>query len=278
MSGRGRLQVEVDGIVLGLVGSPNRDGTTFQMVSATLEAAASMGARVELVQLADHVVAPCRDCQPCTCMTDLRCQYSDPAFEYLSDKLLTCGALVLGTPVYWCDTSAMVKYLILKMFRVYARSAPFAGLPALGIGVAGGTGNGLVSGLRPVYHFFQIMQMRPLDPQPVTRFSWGSAIVQAEEQGVRLASMAKKRHPFESLDERLLCYDNLPYLGMSRAAERRLLAALATEALPDGALPDVARDLASVDHLAARGETLQSLKTSAAIYHAAAKVFEGTQG
>lgn len=270
--------MEADGIVLGLVGSPNRDGRTFQMVSATLEAAATMGARIELVQMADHVVAPCQDCQPWKCTTEMRCQYSDPAFEYLSDKLLNCVALVLGTPIYWWDTSAMVKYLILKMFRVYARSGPLAGLPALGIGVAGGTGNGLISGLRPIYHFFQMLQMRALDPQPVTRFSWKSAIVQAGEQGVRLASMVRKRHPFNSLEERLLWYDNLPYLSMSRAAERRLLAALATEALPDGALPDTARVLAYADHLAAMGQTLQSLKTSTAIYEATVKVFEGTQG
>ena len=267
-----------DGYVLGLVGSPNRDGRTFQMVRMALEAAATMGARVELVQMADHVVAPCRDCQPWTCMTEMRCQYSDPAFEHLSDKLLNCGALVLGTPIYWWDTSAMVKYLILKMFRVYARSAPLAGLPALGIGVAGGTGNGLVSGLRPIYHFFQMQQMRALDPQPVTRFSWESAIVQAREQGVQLASMVGKRLPFKSREEGLLWYDNLPYLSMNRAAERRLLAAVATEALPDGALPDLARVLARTDHLAAQGRTLESLKASTAIYEATVKVFEATRG
>src|SRR5665647_2755452 len=59
-----RFNMGTDGYVLGLVGSPNRDGRTFQMVSTALEAAATMGARVELVQMADHVVAPCRDCQP----------------------------------------------------------------------------------------------------------------------------------------------------------------------------------------------------------------------
>ena len=150
----------------------------------------------------------------------------------------------------------MVRCLILKMFRVYARSAPLAGLPALGIGVAGGTGNGLVSGLRPLYNFFQMLQMRALDPQPVTRFNWGSAIARAREQGVLLAAMAGKRHPFEGLEERFLWYDDLPYLSMSRAAERRLLAALATEALPDGTLPDIARVLASADRLAAKGEAL----------------------
>ena len=57
----------------------------------------------------------------------------------------------------------MVKYFILKMFRVYARTTPIQGLQTLGIGIAGGTGNGLITGLRPVYHFFQMMQMRAID-------------------------------------------------------------------------------------------------------------------
>ena len=263
-----------DGYILGLVGSPNRDGRTFQIVNSALEGAAAMGASVELVQMADHLVAPCRDCQPWTCMTELSCQYSDPAFEFLSDKLLNCSALVLGTPIYWWDTSAMVKYLILKMFRVYARSAPLAGLPAIGIGVAGGTGNGLVSGLRPVYHFFQMMQMRALDPQPATRFIWKWAIDRARQSGVELASKVEERLPFKSLEERLLWYDDLPYLGMSRAAERRLLASHAAEALPDGALPDIVRVLAWADHQDAMGHRLESLKTLTGIYEAAAGVFE----
>ena len=164
-----------NGSVLGLVGSPNREGRTYQMVASALEGASKAGAQVELVQLADHVVEACKDCLPWECMKTLKCQYEDPAFEYLSDRLLHCGAVVLGAPIYWWDTTGMVKYLILKMFRVYARSAPLAGLPALGIGIAGGTGNGLVSGLRPVYHFFQMLQMRALEPLPVTRFHWDAA-------------------------------------------------------------------------------------------------------
>jgi multimeric flavodoxin WrbA len=263
--------------VLGIVGSPNRDGRTFQMVDATLKAAAKTGAEIELVQLADHVVAPCKDCQPWECMVKLKCQYSDPAFEYISEKLLNCGALVLGSPIYWWDTSAMVRYLLLKMFRVYASSGPLAGLPALGIGVAGGSGNGLVSGLRPVYHFFQMLQMRALPPQPVTRFNWRSALAQFEQRGGQLASMASERHPFESAEERLLSYDNLPYLNLSRAAERRLLAALTTEALPDEALAGVATALAHVEDLTARGHGLESLETITSIYETTVKAFEERQ-
>ena len=65
-----------------------------------------------------------------------------PPSSFSSEKLLSCGALVLGTPIYWWDTSGMVRYFFLKMFRVFARSAPLQGLPAFGIGVAGGRATG----------------------------------------------------------------------------------------------------------------------------------------
>jgi hypothetical protein len=211
-------------------------------------------------------------------MTTLKCQYPDPAFEYLSAKLLQCGALVLGAPIYWWDTTGLVKYLTLKMFRVYARSAPLVGLPAVGIGIAGGTGNGLVSGLRPLYHFFQVLQMRALEPLPVTRFNWSPALGRATALGAQLAAMAGERHRFANLEERLLWYDSLPYLNLSRAAERRLLAALTLTALPDPADPTLVRSLAHADALVARGETLRSLQEITRLYEAGVKAFEDHQG
>ena len=266
------------GVVLGLVGSPNRDGRTYRMVTAALDGASRAGARVDLVQMADHVVEACKDCLPWECKDTLKCTYADPAFEFLSGKLLRCGALILGAPIYWWDTTGMVRYLMLKMFRVYARSAPLAGLPAFGIGVAGGTGNGLISGLRPLYHFFQMLQMRALEPVPVTRFNWDAALGRAGELGAQIAGMAHQRHRFAGLEERLLWYDSLPYLSLSRAAERRLLADHTTAALPEGADPAIARGLVGADALAARGESLRSMQEITRAYEAGVKVFESGPG
>ena len=263
-----------NGTILGIVGSPNRDGRTNQLVTAVLEGAAQAGFRTELVQMADHVVAACKDCLPWVCRNNQKCTYEDDAFEYVSQKVLNCNALVLGTPVYMWDTSGMVKYFILKMFRVYAPSAPLQGLPALGIGIAGGTGNGLVSGLRPVYHFFQMMQMRALEPLPATRFNFGAAAQRAGELGAQIAEMAHQRTPFTNLEERLLWYDTLPYLGLSRAAERRLLADLTTAALPADANPAVPCGLARADALAAGGRPVESLTEITQVYEAGVKAFE----
>jgi NAD(P)H-dependent FMN reductase len=267
--------MEANKLVLGFVGSPNREGRTNQLVRAALEGAARAGASTELVQMADHVVAACKDCLSRECQENLKCTFEDPAFEHLSEKVLNCGALVLGTPVYFWDTSGMVKYFILKMFRVYAPSAPLKGLPALGISIAGGTGNGLISGLRPVYHFFQMLQMRALEPLPATRFNFSDALRRAGELGSQLPPMTQRRNPFTSLEERILWYDSLPYLGLTRTGERRFLADLTTMALPTDRQSPIPFGLARAEALSAAGRQLESLKEVTSVYESGVKAFEG---
>ena len=266
--------MEENGTVLGIVGSPNPEGITNQLVTTALKGVADAGAPTELIQLSEYIVVACKDCLPWVCMENLKCTYDDEAFEYLSQKILNCGALVMGTPVYWWDTSGLIKYLILKMFRVYALSAPLQGLPALGFGIAGGTGNGLVSGLRPVYHFFQMMQMRALEPVPATRFNLDQALQRAGELGEQIAGMANERRPFSGLEERLVWYDNLPYLGLSRAGERRLLADQIAMDVPEEMGPDVLSGLARSDALAAAGRSVESLSEVTRVYEAGVKAFE----
>jgi NAD(P)H-dependent FMN reductase len=241
---------------------------------AALRGAAQAGAATELIQMADHVLFACKDCLPWVCASEKKCSYKDAAFEYLSDKVLSSGALILGTPIYWWDTSGMVRYFFLKMFRVFARSAPLQGLPVFGIGVAGGTGNGLVTGLRPVYQFFQVMQMRALEPLPVTRFNFDACMQKAGQLGGELAGMAGKRTPFASLEERLQWYDNLPYLNLSRLAERRLLADHAVASLSNNDEAPLALKLVESDKLAAAGRTEQMAAEVTKVYDAAVKAFE----
>ena len=260
--------------VIGLVGSPNADGRTNQLVSAALEGVAQAGGTAELIQMSDHVATACRDCLPWVCKDNLKCTFDDDAFKFYSQKIMDCGALILGTPVYWWDTSGLVKYLILKMLRVYAMSAPFQGLPAFGIAIAGGTGNGLVSGLRPVYHYFQMMGMRAIEPLPATRFNFNATLQRASELGGEIAKMADRRAPFQGLEDKLLWYDALPYLGLSRADERRLLADLAVQGLPPSEAEPIALGLARAHELDAAGRKSDALVEITKAYNAAVKAFE----
>ncbi len=253
--------------IIGIVGSPNKDGRTNEHVVAALEGCKRKGAQTELIQLSDHVVEPCHDCLPWVCKDELHCTYEDPAFEFLTEKLLSCSGLVFGTPIYWWDLSAMVKYLILKMFRVFAMTSPANGIPALGIGIAGGTGNGLATGLKPLYHFFQMMQMRPLEPVPVTRFNYDACLERSGKLGEELVVASENRVRFKGREESLDLYDRLPYINMSRAEERRLLANLITLALPEEERKPAATGLAEADVLAAEGQSLRSAKKISEVYN-----------
>lgn len=259
---------------MGLVGSPNPDGRTNRLVDAALDSAAQAGATVEKIQMSRYVVKACKDCLPWVCLTNLKCTHEDEGFELLSEKILNCGALILGAPVYWWDTSGMVKYLILKMFRVHAMSGPLRGLPAFGIGIAGGTGNGLLSGLRPLYHFFQMMQMRALDPVPATRFDFDQALERSRELGGTIAGMVEARAPFRSYGERLLWYDNLPYLNENLAGERKLLAALMAEAVPEDQKSEIKGDMARVDILLASGRPLDAQAEISKVYASTASLLK----
>ncbi|MFC2014391.1 flavodoxin family protein [Chloroflexota bacterium] len=258
--------------VLGLVGSPNQEGRTSQLVGAALDRAAQAGAETELVQMSDYVIEACRDCLPWICAQNLKCTYDDKNFEVLSQKILDCGGLVLGTPVYWGDTSGMVRYLFIKMMRIFARSGQLWGLPAAGIAIAGGSGNGLISGLHPVYHFFQIMRMRALEPLPATRFDFKQALKRAGDLGYRIGGMVNERQPFDSRDECLLWYDNLPYLNESRAAKRRLLATITCEAVSDKNKLDNTISLGHADIVAAEGNSLDALTEVSEVYDSCVKI------
>jgi hypothetical protein len=86
--------------------------------------------------------------------------------------------------------------------------------------------------------------------------------------------MAEGRAKFRGLEDKLLWYDNLPYLGMSRAEERRLLADLTVQGLPPDEAEPVALGLARAHELEAAGRELDAAVEITRVYNAAFKAFE----
>jgi hypothetical protein len=103
-----------------------------------------------------------------------------------------------------------------------------------------------------------------------------------------LASLAQQRHPFAradegylpldspsfvaGLEERLLWYDSLPYLGESRREERRLVAQMAVQALGSTAPPDFAQGLLAADLAAVEGRHLEAMWETTRVYEAAVRL------
>ncbi|MBN2290429.1 MAG: flavodoxin family protein [Candidatus Glassbacteria bacterium] len=92
--------------LLGIVGSPRRQGNTHVLVSEILEAACQEGAEAELVFLDSLEIAECDGCH--ACWKGPGCSKGDD-MSGLYPKIAESGVLIFGTPVYWYGPTALIK-------------------------------------------------------------------------------------------------------------------------------------------------------------------------
>ena len=200
-------------LVLGIVGSPRRNGRTNALIGAALEGAASNGARTEKIYLIDYDVKPLFDAE------------GRPYPKALSELCEEAAALVVGAPVYYGDINGLTKD-----FMDSVRINNSNGKPALGFAIAGGSGKGLVSGVQSIYHWFYHRQVRAIDPTPVSRFNMQEAMASLRASAARLVDMAKDVRPFpgERRDDRwadvLAYYATLPFFSRDPVDEFLMLA------------------------------------------------------
>ena len=111
-------------------------------------------------------------------------------------------------------------------------------------------------------------------PLPVTRFDMGQAEKRAAQSGRQMAQMAQKHQPFASRDECVVWYDHLPYLGENRSGERRLLAAIAADAVATEQRADIDGNLSQADILAAGGRELEAVMEATRVYESSVKIID----
>ncbi|MCX5684557.1 MAG: flavodoxin family protein [Planctomycetota bacterium] len=95
--------------ILGIVGSPRKNGNTHVLVSRVLEGAAEEGARTDLALLGDLAIGECDGCH--ACWRGKPCPKRDD-MNSLFDRIAACDAIVFGTPVYWYGPTALMKAFI----------------------------------------------------------------------------------------------------------------------------------------------------------------------
>lgn len=95
--------------ILGVVGSPRRNGNTDILVTRILDGAADAGAAVEKIFLADLKIAECDGCH--ACWKTLRCAKEDD-MQALYPKIVGSDLIVFGTPVYWYGSTALMTGFI----------------------------------------------------------------------------------------------------------------------------------------------------------------------
>jgi multimeric flavodoxin WrbA len=107
--------------VIGINGSPRKGWNTHILVDEALKGAASKGAETELVHLYDLNFKGCISCFECKRKGGSslgRCALRDELRPVL-EGIASCGALVLGSPVYIGELSSSVRALIERLTFQY---------------------------------------------------------------------------------------------------------------------------------------------------------------
>jgi multimeric flavodoxin WrbA len=98
--------------VLGISGSPRKDGNTDIAIQTALKVLAESGIETEFLSLADRPVKPCRGCGLCAKEESPRCVQNDPAFEGLIEKFDAAGGFLVGSPVYFGSATPQTMSLL----------------------------------------------------------------------------------------------------------------------------------------------------------------------
>lgn len=106
--------------ILGLNGSERKLGNTEILLKEALMGAEEEGAQVEMLRLTDYKVLPCDGLAPCV-FGNTGCNLKDD-FSFIVDKIFESDGLVLGTPCYILESTAVVKQLIDRAFSINFRS------------------------------------------------------------------------------------------------------------------------------------------------------------
>jgi multimeric flavodoxin WrbA len=95
--------------ILGIMGSPRRNGNTHILVSRILEGAEAEGARGDILLLDDLVIQECNGCH--CCWEGKECSKDDDMKE-VYPRIIESDGIVFGTPVYWYGPTALMKGFI----------------------------------------------------------------------------------------------------------------------------------------------------------------------
>lgn len=104
--------------VLGLAGSPRRQGNTELLLDQVLAGAANRGAQTEKVVLSEMQIAPCCACHGC--FEKGRCIQQDD-YQLLYPKLIKAERIVVATPIFFTGLPAQAKAFIDRCQCFWAR-------------------------------------------------------------------------------------------------------------------------------------------------------------
>ena len=95
--------------ILGIAGSPRRDGNTDILLEQALEGAQSVGAETETITISNLDISPCLHCDGC--LEEGNCVIDDD-MQSVYTKLREADRIIIASPMFFMGLTAQTKALI----------------------------------------------------------------------------------------------------------------------------------------------------------------------
>ncbi|MFH1441941.1 MAG: flavodoxin family protein [Candidatus Omnitrophota bacterium] len=144
--------------ILGINGSPRKDGNTSKMIMKVFEVLNAENIQTEFIQLAGENIKGCSACFKCIENKNKKCAQTDDVFNEIFEKMIEADGFILGSPTYFTDVTAELKALIDRAgFVSRANNNLFR--HKLGAAVVALRRAGGIHAFDTINHLFQISQM-----------------------------------------------------------------------------------------------------------------------
>ncbi len=142
--------------ILAINGSARKQSNTGDMINIVLEQLEKSGHEIERVNLAGETINPCKACFACAGKRN--CVWSNDLFYDLYEKMTSADAIIIGSPTYSADISAVLKALF-ERASVVSDVNPGMFTHKIGAGLVVGRRAGTMNALDSINHFFLNKEM-----------------------------------------------------------------------------------------------------------------------
>ena len=144
--------------VLGILGSPRREGNTEILLDEALKGASDHGGLCEKIVLRDLKITPCLEIYKCA--EDGVCAIQDE-MQGLFPKIIQAERLLIASPIFFYSVPALAKAMIDRCQSLWAKKyilklpvSPIADRKGVFISVAATRGKKLFDGVRLTIQYF----------------------------------------------------------------------------------------------------------------------------
>ena len=111
--------------IVVITGSPRKNGNSFAMTDAFIQAAEAKWHTVTRFDAADRNLTGCRACETCF-KTGKACSFDDD-FNTIAPAILEADVVVFTMPVYWYSITAQIKGVIDRIYSLVVGGKDVAG-------------------------------------------------------------------------------------------------------------------------------------------------------